>query len=197
MEDDESPFKGRIDIQRRHDWSLILFGAAVECVELMFSKEFTTSKGYNPEANDETREASIEMVLTYWNKVSESMPQFWSDFEKLPPIQSKKSAAKPGIKKFDYRLLEETGIRAFSKLAADLFSISWLSQLAKPAWEEVSSLLTQLAGREKVKKVLTKPSKDPSILEIDPELQFSGKAGSDVIYRHLKEQLLGILALLQ
>jgi len=190
MEDEESVFKGRIDIQKKHDWTLFLFGAAQECVDLIFSRDFTAVIHFDPERNYEQREAGFDFILQYWKRVSQCMPEVWIDIDLMPPVGQNKSKEKPGTNAFRHRLLEETGIRAFSKLAAELFSATWIPALKSPSWETIEKYLKAMAAREKVNKVLTKPKLDGSILtDIDPDLKSSGKAGVDAIFRHLKSEL--------
>lgn len=189
MEDEESVFKGRIDIQKKQDWTIILFGAAQECVDLMFSKDFTSVKHFSPEQRPELRESAIEFVLRYWRTVSEAMPQLWADMEKMPPIGAKKTKERPGTKGFRYRLLEETGIRAMSRIGADLFSLTWIEGIRAPAWDAIEAYLRELASRDRVLRVFSKPSMDPGVISLDPELRSTGKAGVSAMYRHLKDEL--------
>jgi DGQHR domain-containing protein len=189
MEDEESVFKGRIDTQKKHDWTIFLFGAAKECVDLMFSKNFTAPKGFDPYQDKEVRAAAIGFVLNYWRTVRDAMPEFWADMEKMPNISVKKSKDKPGTSDFDYRLLEETGIRAFSKLAAKLFVTTWIDGIKSPAFELISKYLEKMAGREQVKLVLSKPSKNDAVLKLNNDLKSTGKAGVDAIFIYLESEL--------
>src|SRR5439155_9274971 len=128
-------------------------------------------------------------VLRFWKSVKDSMQEFWSDMDLMPPVGSAKSTAKPGRSKFKYRLLEETGLRAFSKLASDLFRVNWIEGLKSPSWDALSQHLQNLAKQPRVREVLTKPKLDKTVLDIDPDLKSTGKAGVEAIYRHLKDQL--------
>jgi hypothetical protein len=189
MTDDESVFYGRIDIQKKLDWILLLFGAAQECVDLMFSTDFKRTKNFDPQNNEKVRTSAIHHVLEYWKTVKFAMPEFWSDMEQMPPINTKKSKEYPGTRNFQYRLLEETGIRAFSQLASELFSITWNMNDSSPDFQKIKHYLQAMSEREKVKKVLTKPKIDESVLDIDPDLKSTGKAGVKAIYRHLADEL--------
>jgi len=189
MEDEESVFKGRIDTQKKHDWTIFLFGAAKECVDLMFSKNFTAPKSFDPYLDKEVRAASIEFVLRYWRTVKDVMPEFWGDMEKMPNIGVRKSKDKPGTSDFDYRLLEETGIRAISKLAAKLFVTTWIDGIKSPSFDLISKYLENMASRERVKLVLSKPSKNESVLRLDSDLKSTGKAGVDAIFIYLESEL--------
>lgn len=188
MEDDGSPFKGRIDIQKKHDWDLVLFGAVKECVELMFGDAVRTAKKFDPYKDEKIQERAIEYVLSYWKAVRENLPEFWADIEKMPPIGAKKSKEKPGTTAFTYRLLEETGIRAFSELASELFALTWMD-LGKPSFEQIGDYLSKMSGSDQLKKVLTKPKHDPTVLELDPKLDSSGKAGVKALSTWLHDEL--------
>lgn len=189
MEDEESVFKGRIDTQKKHDWTIFLFGAAKECIDLTYSKSFISPKGFDPFSNKNIRPAAIEFVLSYWRTVKDNMPEFWSDMDKMPNIGVKKSKDKPGTTGFDYRLLEETGIRAFSKLASELFITTWMDGIKSPSIDSIAKYIERLAARERVKLILSKPSKNDEVLSIDPDLKSTGKAGVDAIFIHLKSEL--------
>jgi DNA sulfur modification protein DndB len=187
MEDEESPFKGRIDSETRHPWTLILFGAAKECVDEMFGKNMRRSRKFNPEVDKSLEEQGIEFVLEYWRAVQDCFPEQWSDIDLMPALRENTSRDKPGRSKFKYRLLEETGIRAFSRLADNLLHRAWHDAIRQPSFDTIRRYLTELATRDNVKKALTKP--DEAILKWDPELRSAGKAGVTAIYDHLASEL--------
>lgn len=193
MTDEESVFYGRIDTQKKEDWIVIQFGAVKECIELMFNTDFKRSKQFDPQQDEKVRTSAIAFVLKYWQTVKESMPEFWSDMEKMPSINTKKSKEYPGTNSFRYRLLEETGIRAFSKLASELFSITWIEGIRSPSFDKIEKYLEAMAKRDKVRRVLTKPKEDQTVLDLDPELKSTGKAGVNAIFRHLKDELLQVI----
>jgi hypothetical protein len=171
----------------------MLFGAAKECVELMFGSLLRTSQSFDPNLDSSLREAAMEMVLRYWHTVSLSFPDLWSDIDSMPTPGHKKTKEKPGSSGFRYRLLEETGIRAFSKLGEKLFVAAWIPSLRSPSWEVVEAALGRLGQSSHVRLVLTKPRRNPSVLEVDPYLVSSGKAGVEALYRHLEAELLSFL----
>lgn len=192
-EDEESVFKGRIDIQKKHDWTIFLFRAASECVESLFGQSLRTTKGFDPASNLELREPAIEYTLKYWRLVSEAMPELWADMEKMPKPNEKKSAEHPGSSKFEFRLLEETGIRAMSQLGCKLFASTWIDAMRAPAWDAVEAYLRRLNEREKVRLALTKPHLDPRVEAMNPHLKSTGKAGVGAIMTHLETELLQVL----
>ncbi len=188
-EDEESVFKGRIGIQKREDWDIFLFGAAKECVDLMFGKKMTQVKKFDPTKDESVQEAAIEFVLKYWKAVRDAMPEFWSDMDKMPPFGLKRSKEQPGVSAFHYRLLEETGIRAFSKLANELFFLTWMDPLKAPAFDAIKEYLGKMTESADVRKALTKPKHDATVLEMDPNLKSTGKAGVDAIFLYLEAEL--------
>lgn len=189
MTDEESVFYGRIDTQKKEDWIIIQFGATKECIELMFSTDFKRYTGFDPDTDEKVRASAIDLVLKYWQTVKESMPEFWSDMDKMPEINTKKTDDKPGTNRFRYRLLEETGIRALSKLASELFITTWMENIKSPSFDNIKKYLEAMATRDRVRLVLTKPREDQSVLALDPDLKSTGKAGVTAIFRHLKAEL--------
>ena len=105
MEDEESVFQGRIDEQKKRDWSLILFGATQDCVDEMFGRALNIKK-FDPARNPHQQEPALEFTLTYWRTVKEALPMFWADIDKLPAVRVRKSKDNPGTRAFRYRLLE-------------------------------------------------------------------------------------------
>lgn len=187
--DEESVFLGRVDEQKKRDHTLFLFGAAVECVQLTFRTDFTVPKGFDPHKDEKLQESAIEMLLTFWRKVRDNMPTLWSDMYLMPPVGQSKSKEYPGTSQFRYRLLEETGIRAMSRLAGDIFSRAWVPDLKQPAWDAVEHYLRRLNDSERVQLVLTKHNRNPAVLQLDQELRSTGKAGVTAIHRHLVDAL--------
>jgi DGQHR domain-containing protein len=189
MEDEESVFRGRIDIQKKHDWIVILFGAAKECVELMYDADFRKTRSFDPWKEDSIQEAAISYVLEYWKAVRDAMPEYWSDMDLMPAIGVKKSKENPGTSAFRFRLLEETGIRAMSRLASELFAITWMGGMRAPSFEAIRAHLSAMAENEQVRKALTKPKLDPTVVEMDSDLKSTGKAGVSAIFRYLRGAL--------
>ena len=87
---------------------------------------------FDPVKNEDQQEAALEFVLKYWQIVSESLPQYWADIVQMPPIGVAKSKQFPGRSRFKYRLLEETGIRAFSRLAEEVMNYAWIDGSSSP-----------------------------------------------------------------
>ena len=191
MTDEESVFRGRIDEQKARDWTVFLFGAAEECVKEMFDSAIKLK--FDPEKNEHQQEAALEFVLKYWQIVSDCFPLYWSDIELLPPIGASRSQQFPGRSQFKYRLLEETGIRAFSRLAGEVLNYSWIEGASSPSWATVEELMRILAESEVLEWVLAKPKFNPDVLSQDPLLKSTGKAGVDRIFMYLKDQFVRAL----
>ena len=191
MEDEESVFKGRIDEQKKREWTLILFGAAQECVDEMFGRALQIMK-FDPAHNTHQQESALEFTLLYWRTVKEALPAFWADMDRMPAVGVHKSKEHPGTTRFRYRLLEETGLRAFSRLACDLFAMTWMDALQTPSWDTIAQYLTSLADNDRVELILSKPKLRPEVLEEDPLLRSTGKAGVERLHLHLRSVLLHV-----
>ena len=189
MEDEESVFKGRIDEQKKRDWTLMLFGATQECVDEMFGRALQIKK-FDPGINAHQQESALEFALQYWRTLRDALPKFWSDIERMPSVAVRKSKEYPGTTAFRYRLLEETGLRAFSRLGCDLFAMTWMDALQTPSWETIAKYLESLGGSEKIDLILSKPKLRPEVLHENPLLKSTGKAGVDTLYLYLKDELL-------
>lgn len=191
MEDEESVFKGRIDEQKKRDWTIILFGAAQDCVNEMFGRSLQI-KRFDPERNTGQQEPALEFTLLYWRTIRDSLPKFWSDADRMPPVGIRKSKEQPGTTGFKYRLLEETGLRAFSRLACDLFAMTWMDALHTPSWDTITQYLTALGSSDKIELILSKPKLRPEVLQENPLLKSTGKAGVDTLYLYLRNELMRI-----
>ena len=190
MDAEDSVFAGRIGIQKKDDWSLVLFGAIQECVLETYNRDLIAVTAFRPGETAESSARAIEFLLQYWKLVSSVLGVYWSDMAKMPPVNTHKSALHPGTKKFEFRLLEETGIRAMSRLGSDILQASWMSATQSPGWDKVAELLGKVAHDEKARLALTKPSLDERVTRMDPELKSTGKAGVTAIYRHLRSAML-------
>ena len=110
----------------------------------------------------------------------------------MPSVGTHKSKEQPGTRGFRYRLLEETGLRAFSRLACDLFAMTWMDALQTPSWDTIGQYLTGLGKSDQIKLVLSKPKLRPEVLHENPLLKSTGKAGVDTLYLYLKNELLSV-----
>lgn len=190
MEAEDSVFAGRIGVQRKDDWTLLLFGAMQECVVEIFNRDFMQLTQFRPASSAETSARAIEFVLQFWRLVSTCLPIFWADIEKMPAVSTPKTQSHPGTRAFQYRLLEETGIRAMSRLGSEILQQAWMPATQSPGWDKVKELLAKIPNDQRAVLALTKPSADPAVLSQDPELRSTGKAGVNAIYRYLRTAIL-------
>lgn len=187
MEDEDSPFKGRIAIQRKEDWHLLLFGAMSECVSLLFSRQVINTLGIKPGKDEAETTKCMSIVIEYWNTVADCWSTYWADMDLMPAVGVGKTKDQ-GTRKFNFRLLEETGIRAVSRLGADLLKKHWMKDQAAPDFEGIKKDLEALREKSEVRLALTKPTMDPTVLEKYPDLKSTGKAGVQAIYDILQTE---------
>lgn len=190
MTDQDSVFCGRIARETKEDAALLLFKAMQECVLLTFDRTFVNATGFRPDGSDANRQKAISYLLKYWSLVQSVFATQWSDIENIPsPGEERDKEKHRGTRAFRYRVLEETGIRALSKLASLIFQQSWMKQSSSPGWDKVEELLKKVEKDERARLALTKPNLNPAVEELNPMLRLSGKAGVDAIYDFLQAAL--------
>jgi len=191
MEHADSVFCGRIAIATRNDWDLITFKAASELIEATYDSYFKTNTRFDPSLNEQNQSKAMLFILEYWRLVSTVFKPMWDDIQLMPPVGVKKSPAHPGRGRFKYRLLEETGLRAFAKLGSRILHRSWISTSDDVAWDNVEQLLRQIAADERSSLVLEKlkTHNRDQILEINAQLQFQGLAGVSALHTVLDGSL--------
>jgi DGQHR domain-containing protein len=185
-EDTDSIFYGRIAISTRADCDLITFKAATDLVAYTFDNLFCTN-AFRPDSSEESQQKAMHILAEYWRKVSQVFSLQWSDIGYMPAVFSVKSPEHPGRAKFVYRILEETGLRAFAKLGAIILTKSWLSGGGDVAWQNVEELLEKVASDPRTQLALQKikPHNKNDILAIDPGLQMQGLAGEKTLFNIL------------
>lgn len=183
-EDDDSVFNQRIAIDNRKDWDIITFGAAIDLVKETFNGFFCSNTKFRPSESDETQAKAMQFLLSYWKLVAQSFDVMWSDKSKLPPISSKKSTSHPGRSKFEFRLLEETGLRVFARLGSQILYKAWIPATSDVAWQTVETLLNKVSNDPMVNLVMQKlnDSNRVEILAVDPGLVNQGTAGVGSLY---------------
>jgi DNA sulfur modification protein DndB len=181
-EDSDSVFAGRIGIATRSDHDLITFKAAVDLVAYTFDNMFCQN-AFRPDT-EVNQQKAMSILLLYWKSVSQIFENMWSDINLLPQPGASKSNATPGRSKFEYRLLEETGLRAFARLGSIILYKSWMSNSGDIAWTTVEDHLKKVARDQTVQLVLQKlkPNNRELILQVDPKLQMQGLAGERTLY---------------
>jgi DNA sulfur modification protein DndB len=181
-EDPDSVFAGRIAIATRADYDLITFKAATDLVAYTFDSVFCQN-ALRPDT-EENQQKAMSILLAYWKAVSNIFGNMWADVHMLPVSGSNKSPSNPGRNKFEYRLLEETGLRAFARLGSNILYKSWIPASADIAWNTVDDHLRKVAQDPTVQIVMQKlkPHNRDQILAIDPKLQMQGLAGWTTLY---------------
>jgi DNA sulfur modification protein DndB len=181
-EDPDSIFAGRIAISTRADYDLITFKAATDLVAYTFDNLFCQN-AFRPDT-EENQQKAMSMLLSYWKAVSQIFGNMWADISYLPTPGTNKTATNPGRNKFEYRLLEETGLRAFARLGSNILLKSWMSGSADIAWNTVDDHLRKVANDQTVQLVMQKlkPHNRDQILAIDTKLQMQGLAGERTLY---------------
>ena len=191
MEHEDSVFCGRIAISTRSDWDLITFKAASELIDATFDSYFKTNTRFDPSANEQNQSKSMLLVLEYWRLISIVFKPMWDDIALMPAVGVPKNASFPGRGRFKYRLLEETGLRAFAKLGSRILHRSWISTSDDVAWDNVERLLRQIASDERSSLVLEKlkAHNRDQILAVNAQLQFQGLAGVNALHTVLEGSL--------
>lgn len=181
-EDPDSVFCGRIGISSRADYDLITFKAATDLVSYTFDNVFCQN-AFRPDT-EENQQKAMSILSSYWKAVSQIFGIMWSDINFLPATGAARSTSNPGRSKFEYRLLEETGLRAFARLGSNILLMSWLNQNSDIAWNTVEDHLRKVAQDPTVQLVMQKlkPNNRDQILAIDAKLQMQGLAGEKTLY---------------
>ena len=106
----DSPFKGKItktSMQRTH-----LFG--LHSVAKQVTRLFALGS-----AQDVDIDQKVEFMSEFWTIIADQLSEEWSDIEKLDDSETK------GRGDFEYKLLELTGLIAWSYTGAQIFSRSY------------------------------------------------------------------------
>jgi DGQHR domain-containing protein len=182
--DSDSVFAGRIAIATRSDADLITFKAAQEIVALTFDNLFCQN-AFRPD-EEENQLKAMSVLQNYWKLVSQVFQTMWSDINSLPRPGEKKLASQ-GRSKFEYRLLEETGLRAFGRLGSNILLKSWIPASQEIAWQTVEDYLRKVSSDPVVELVLQKlkPHNREEILSKDARLIQQGLAGEKTLYSFL------------
>jgi DNA sulfur modification protein DndB len=182
-DDPDSVFAGRIAISTRADYDIITFKAATDLVAHTFDKVFCQN-AFRPESSEENQQKAMSMLLSYWKAVSQVFGNMWADIQVLPSSGANKTSNNPGRSKFEYRLLEETGLRAFARLGSNILYKSWMPASSDIAWNTVEDHLRKVSQDETVQLVMQKlkPHNRDQILAIDAGLQMQGLAGERTLY---------------
>jgi DNA sulfur modification protein DndB len=123
--EEDSPFKGRITrvaMQRQH---LFALHSVAKQIQRMYDYGALSSLDV---------ETKVEYAIRYWTIIADVLQDEWKDIEKLDNADSR------GRKDFEYKLLELTGLIAWSLMAKYILGRSY-SELAGMNWENVRRLV--------------------------------------------------------
>lgn len=128
-EDSGSPFCGHFYIASRRE----VQGASFNLSSIDKEVKRTFSHGsFSALVDSEDIDAMYEIMQTYWDLIAEFFPVEWEDLYEKARDQ-------------EYKLLELTGIIAWSAAATDLLGPNYDPDTKEMDWERVRELLTQIA----------------------------------------------------
>ena len=131
-EQPNSPFKGRItktSMQRTHLFSL-------HSVAKQVSRLFALGA-----VQDLDIDQKVEFMSEFWTIIADELEDEWSDIEKLDDPAIKGSRRNT----FEYKLLELTGLIAWSYTGAQIFSRSYSEEIGMN-WDNVRRLVEAASG---------------------------------------------------
>lgn len=126
----DSPFKGRITkttLQRTH-----LF--ALHSVAKQVTRLFALGA-----VQDLDIDQKVEFMSEFWTVIADQLSEEWSDIEKLDDSETR------GRRDFGYKLLELTGLIAWSYTGAQIFSRSYSEEVGMN-WDNVRRLVQAASG---------------------------------------------------
>jgi DNA sulfur modification protein DndB len=128
-EDSGSPFQDKIFIAAKREIPGALFNLSSmqEQIRRTFSHGSFASL-----TNDEDVDAMYSIAERYWETIAEAFSEEWEDINRKPKDQ-------------EFKLLELTGIIAWSLAAGDILGPNFDSNSKSMDWEAVEELITQLA----------------------------------------------------
>ena len=124
-EEPDSPFMGRITrttLERKH-----LF--ALHSVSKQVGRLFS-----NPKFRSVAVDQKIEFMSRFWTIISDLLSKEWSDIEKLDDLETR------GRRDFEYKLLELTGLIAWTHTGAQIFARSYSEEIGMN-WDNVERLV--------------------------------------------------------
>ncbi len=124
-EDPDSPFKGRIARITRQRQHLFALNSVEKQVVQLFSLGAV---------QDLSVGQKIEFMSRFWTIIADQLPEEWSDMEKLGNPDTK------GRRDFEYKLLELTGLIAWSHTGTQIFSRSYSEEMGMN-WDNVTRLV--------------------------------------------------------
>jgi DNA sulfur modification protein DndB len=124
-EEEGSPFKGRITRTRMSKQHLFALHTVAKQVERTFNHgKFT----------EITEDVKLDYMIRYWSIIADTLQDEWSDIEKL------ENENFSGRKDFSSKLLEATGLIAWSLMGPEILGRSYMAGVGMN-WEHVRKLV--------------------------------------------------------
>ena len=120
---DDSPFKNRITVAKAPPGALFSLAAVAKNVGRTFSHGAFT---------DISVDRKIDIMVDYWTKIADAFPEEWEDI-------NRKAAEK------EFKLLETTGLIAWSLAAGDILGTSFDADTGTMSWDAVVAKISHLA----------------------------------------------------
>lgn len=122
-EREDSPFRGRISRAQRRKGHLFSTAAMAKNVGRTFR---------HGAFSDVDVDKKIDLMIGYWNIIADYFPEPWSEIEKGKPE--------------DYKLLETTGLIAWSLTASDILGPAFAPDTRTMDWEQVEGAIAKIAA---------------------------------------------------
>lgn len=125
-EEDDSPFKGKITRVGMAPEHLFALHSVAKQVERTFD---------HGKLRDLDEETKIEFMKRYWTIISDELDEEWEDIRKLDGGDS------GGRKAFQFKLLELTGLIAWSRMGPEILGRSYVEGVGMN-WDNVAALVS-------------------------------------------------------
>jgi len=129
-EDPDSPFHGRIARASKTKQILFNLHSVAKQIKELFK---------HPPLDDLDIDTKVEFTEKFFTVVADALPDEWADMEKLEKENTK------GPKEFEYKLLELTGLIAWTVVGAMILHRSYTED-AGMNWQNVERLVKSAAG---------------------------------------------------
>lgn len=129
--DQSSPFFGRITRTRMGPEHLFALHSVANELERMFSHGAIV---------DISREAKLEIMIKYWLLIQDAHPEAFDDLMRL-------GVPKEGRRAFRYKLLELTGLIAWSRIGFQILGSNYDLNLKEMNWDRVQTQIEYLSTK--------------------------------------------------
>jgi DNA sulfur modification protein DndB len=129
-ENDDSIFKGRISLNKKTRHHLFSLNAVAKHVTRAFD---------NGKIEDLSVDDKVDILNKYWQAVADALPEEWADINKLDDNGCR------GRSDFYYKLLETTGLIAWSHIAPQILSRTYQDDFGV-SWDQAKHLIESAAA---------------------------------------------------